>query len=328
MNSTAAHAHHHTGGPGAALSGALGVTLALMIVEALGGWWTGSLALLADAGHLLVDVGSLGLGLLAAWIASRPATAEMSYGYRRAEILAAATNGVALWAVALAIGHEAVARLQMPHPVAAPGMLGVAVLGLAGNLVASTLLWRAPGESLNVRAALAHVLADAAAAVGTIAAALIILVTGWTSADAIVGLGIALLLIAGSWPLLRETVRILMEGTPPGVSLLEVHRAMAAAPGVCEVHDLHIWSLTSGIAAVSGHVRVDEGVDAQQVLADLGTMLRDRFGLSHATLQVETSEFLDPWHPRCAPGADPHGAPSARRESHAGGGGAADRAML
>jgi cobalt-zinc-cadmium efflux system protein len=308
-------AHTHTQGRSAArargsagaLGGALGVTLVLMMIEAAGGWWTGSLALLADAGHLLVDVGSLGLGLLAAWIASRPATPEMSYGYRRAEILAAATNVAALWAVALAIGCEAVARLRTPHPVAAPGMLGVAILGLAGNLLASTLLLRAQGESLNIRAALAHVLADAAAAIGTIAAGLVILATRWTQADPIVSLGVAVLLVAGSWPLLREAIRILMEGTPPGVSLLEVHRAIAAVPGVAGVHDLHIWSLTSGIAAVSAHVRVEDGADAQGVLTHLGTMLRDRFGLSHVTLQVETAEFLDPWHPRCAPGADPHG---------------------
>lgn len=307
----AAHSHSHTlvraRGPAGALAGALGVTLALMVIEAVGGWWTGSLALLADAGHLLVDIGSLGLALLAAWIASRPATPEMSYGYRRAEILAAVTNVAALWAVALAIGYEAVARLRLPHAVAAPGMLGVAILGLGGNLLASTLLLRSYGENLNVRAALAHVLADAAAAIGTIAAGLVILVTRWTQADPIVSLGVAALLAGGSWPLLREAIRILMEGTPPGVSLLDVHRAMAAVSGVAEVHDLHIWSLTSGIAAVSGHVRVDEGADTQQVLTHLGTMLRDRFGLSHVTLQVETAEFLDPWHPRCAPGADPHG---------------------
>ncbi|HET7263247.1 MAG TPA: cation diffusion facilitator family transporter [bacterium] len=314
MTATTAHAHGHghgtlgPGRPGAALSGALAVIFALMVIEAVGGWWTGSLALLADAGHLLVDVGSLGMGLLAAWIASRPATAEMSYGYRRAEILAAATNGVALWAIALAIGYEAVARLRAPHPIAASGMLGVAALGLGGNLAASALLVRGHGENLNLRAALAHVLADAAAASGTIAAGLVILVTGWTPADAIVGLGVAVLLVAGAWPLLREAVRVLMEGTPPGIALLEVHRAIAAAPGVCGVHDLHIWSLTSGVGAVSAHVLVDEGADTQEVLTRLGTLLRDRFGLSHVTLQVETSEFLEPWHPRCAPGADPHGA--------------------
>lgn len=314
MTATTARAHHHRhaalgpGRPGTALSGALGVIFALMVIEGVGGWWTGSLALLADAGHLLVDVGSLGMSLLAAWIASRPATAEMSYGYRRAEILAAVTNGLALWAIALAIGGEAISRLRAPHPIAASGMLGVAVVGLAGNLAASALLVRAHGENLNVRAALVHVLADAAAAIGTIAAGLVILVTGWKPADAIVSLGVALLLVAGSWPLLHEAVRILMEGTPHGISLLEVQQAIAAASGVCGVHDLHIWSLTSGVGAVSAHVVVDQGVDTQEVLTRLGTMLRDRFGLSHVTLQVETSEFLDPWHPRCAPGADPHGA--------------------
>jgi cobalt-zinc-cadmium efflux system protein len=308
----ATHTHSHGGvrahpQASGALGGALGVILALMVIEAVGGWWTGSLALLADAGHLLVDVGSLGLGLLAAWIAGRPATAEMSYGYRRAEILAAVTNVVALWAVAFAIVYEAAVRLRTPHSVAAPGMIGVAILGLAGNLLASTLLLRAQGESLNVRAALAHVLADAAAAIGTIAAGLIILATRWAQADPIVSVGVACLLVAGSWPLLREAVRILMEGTPPGLSLSDVHRAIAGTPGVCEVHDLHIWSLTSGIAAVSGHVRVDPGADPQAVLTNLGGMLRQRFGLSHVTLQVETAEFLDPWHPRCAPGVDPHG---------------------
>jgi cobalt-zinc-cadmium efflux system protein len=293
---------------GRALSAAFAVMLGLMIVEAVGGWLTGSLALLADAGHLLVDVGSLGLGLAAAWLANLPATAQMSYGYRRAEILAAVTNGAALWGVALAIAHEALLRFRSPHSVAAPGMLAIAVVGLAGNLFASTLLTRAHGRNLNVRAALAHVLADAAAAAGTVAAGLVILATGWTPADPTVSLGVAVLLIAGSWPLLREAVRILMEGTPAGISLPEVHEAIAGTPGVCGVHDLHIWSLTSGIAAVSAHVRVEDGADSQQVLTRVGGMLRERFGLSHATLQVETSEFFDTWHPRCAPGADPHGA--------------------
>lgn len=321
MTGAAGHHHHDAaleeGGrrSGRALGGAFIVILALMIVEGLGGWWSGSLALLADAGHLLVDVGSLGLGVFASWIASRPVSAQMSYGYRRAEILAAATNAVALWVVAVAIGAEAVRRLRTPHPIAAPVMLGIAVLGLAGNLAASALLLRGRGENLNVRAALTHVLADAAAAVGTIAAGLVILVSGWTRADPIVSLGVAILLVAGGWPLLREAVRILMEGTPAGVALLEVHRAMGATPGVAEVHDLHIWSLTSGMAAVSAHVRITEDADPQAVLTALGTMLRDRFALSHVTLQVETAEFLEPWHPRCAPGEDPHAAPAARRDS-------------
>ncbi len=300
--------HRHPGRPEdatRALTLALGVTLFLVAVEAVGGWLTGSLALLADAGHLLVDVGSLGIGIIACWLAQRPATAEMSYGYRRAEILAAVTNGVALWAIAGAIIYEAVQRLHVPHPVAAPGMLAVAVLGLAGNLVASALLAPAHGGNLNVRAAFAHVLADAAAAVGTIAASLVILATGWTPADALVSFGIAGLVLVGSWPLVREAVRILMEGTPRGLSLAEVERALCTVPGVRGVHDLHIWSLTAGVVAVSGHVLVADLGDSQRLLRDLGSLLGTRFGLSHVTLQLETEEFSEPWHPNCAPGTGP-----------------------
>jgi cobalt-zinc-cadmium efflux system protein len=300
--------HTHTGpeAAGRRLALALGVTLLLMAVEAVGGWLTGSLALLADAGHLLVDVGSLGVGIVGSWLAARPATVRMSYGYRRAEILAAATNGVALWAIAATIVYEGVQRLRIPHPVAAPGMLAVAVVGLAGNLVSSALLAPAHEHNLNIRAALTHVLADAAAAVGTIAASLVILVTGWTRADAIVSFGVAALVLAGSWPLLHETVSILMEGTPRGVSLTEVADAMRAVSGVRDIHDLHIWSLTAGVPAVSGHVLVEDVIESQRILGELGVLLRGRFGLSHVTLQVETEEFRDPWHPNCAPGAGPH----------------------
>ena len=188
---------------------ALGITLVLLAVEAVGGWLTGSLALLADAGHLLADVGTLGIGFVGSWIASRPATAKMSYGYRRAEILAAVTNGVALWAVAGAILYEAVQRFRVLHPVSAPGMLIVALVGLAGNLANSAVLARDRGENLNLRVALTHTLADAAAAVGTIAASFVILTTGWVQADAAVSIGIAALILAGSWPPLHEAVRIL-----------------------------------------------------------------------------------------------------------------------
>lgn len=301
----------HSRGPeaaGRALALALGVTLLLMAVEAVGGWFTGSLALLADAGHLLVDVGSLGIGIVACWLAARPATAEMSYGYRRAEILAAVTNGLALWAIAGAIIYEAIQRLHAPHAVAAPGMLAVAVLGLAGNLASSALLAPAHGENLNLRAALAHVLADAAAAVGTIAASLVILVTGWTQADALVSFGIAGLVLAGSWPLVHEAVRILMEGTPRGLSLAEVEHAMCTVPGVRGVHDLHVWSLTAGVAAMSGHVLVADLGESQRLLGDLGSLLSMRFGLGHVTLQLETEEFSESWHPNCAPGPGPFAA--------------------
>jgi len=282
---------------------ALGITLVLLAVEAVGGWLTGSLALLADAGHLLADVGTLGIGFVGSWIASRPATAKMSYGYRRAEILAAVTNGVALWAVAGAILYEAVQRFRVLHPVSAPGMLIVALVGLAGNLANSAVLARDRGENLNLRVALTHTLADAAAAVGTIAASFVILTTGWVQADAAVSIGIAALILAGSWPPLHEAVRILMEGAPAHLSLTEVEVAMRGVPGVTGVHDLHIWSLTAGVEAVSGHVLVADPGEGQRVLRDLCRLLSDRYGLGHATLQLETEASSDPWHPNCAPGA-------------------------
>ncbi len=288
-----------------ALGVALAITLGLMAVEAVGGWLAGSLALLADAGHMLVDVGSLGIGLMGSCLAARPATAQMSYGYRRAEILAAMINGVALWAISGAIIFEATQRLRSPHPVAAVGMLAVAALGLGGTLASGAVLGSVHGENLNVRAALVHVLADAAASVGTIAASLVILATGWTPADAVVSFAVAGLILLGSWPLLRDAVGILMEGTPARVALADVARAMCAVPGVRGVHDLHIWSLTAGADAVSGHVSISDLAESQRILSDLGTLLHTRFGLGHVTLQVETEEFAEPWDPRCAPGEGP-----------------------
>ena len=282
---------------------ALAVTLVLMAVEAVGGWLTGSLALVADAGHLLADVGTLAIGFIGSWLAARPATVQMSYGYRRAEILAAVTNGVALWVVAGAIGYEAVSRLRTAHAVSAPGMLVVALVGLTGNLLSSAVLAPSQGENLNIRVAFTHILADAAAAVGTIAASLVILTTGWTQADAVASLAIAALILAGSWPLLHEAVQILMEGTPTHVSLPEVEGAMRAVAGVVGVHDLHIWSLTSGVVAVSGHVLIADPRESQRVLEDLCRLLSARYGLGHVTLQVETGEFTDPGHPNCLPGA-------------------------
>jgi len=282
---------------------ALGITIGLLAVEAVGGWLTGSLALLADAGHLLADVGTLGIGFLGSWLAARPDPAQMSYGYRRAEILAAITNGLALWVVAGAIVYEAVQRFQVSHAVAAPGMLAVALLGFAGNLANGAVLSPHRSANLSLRVAFTHVLADGAAAVGTIAAGFVILVTGWTRADAVASCGIAGLILVASWPLLREAVRVLMEGAPAHLSMSEVEEAMRAVPGVTGVHDLHIWSLTSGMEAVSGHVIVAGPEDRQRVLEDLCRLLSDRYGLGHVTLQVEAEHPADPWHPNCSPGA-------------------------
>jgi cobalt-zinc-cadmium efflux system protein len=317
---THGHRHDHRPGPGGetapparALGLALGVTLGLMLVEAMGGWLSGSLALLADAGHLLVDVGALGLGVVGSWVASRPATSQMSYGYRRAEILAAVTNGVALWAIAGAIIYEAVRRLGAPHPVLAPAMLAVAVVGLAGNLASTVLLARSEGENLNVRAALVHVVGDAAAAAGTIAASLVILTTGWTAADAWVSFGIAGLLLVGSWSPVRDAVEILMEGTPRGISIPAVEAVMRAVPGVLEIHDLHVWSLTAGVPAVSAHVRIADPAEGHHILMALCTALHERFGLSHTTIQLETETVDAPWHTDCAPEVRPRATDGAAR---------------
>ncbi len=298
------HDHRHVMAPEPRLFiVALAITLALLAVEAVGGWLTGSLALLADAGHLLADVGTLGIGFVGSWLASRPATVRMSYGYRRAEILAALISGVALWAVAGAIVYEAIQRVTVSHQVSAPGMLVVALFGLAGNIAIGAVLAPSRSANLNLRVAFAHVLADAAAGVGTIAASFVILMTGWTRADAVASLGIAALILAGSWPLLREAVLILMEGAPAHLSVTEVETAMREVPGVADVHDLHIWSLTSGAEAVSGHVVVADPGERQRVLGDLCRLLSDRYGLGHATLQVEAEHPADPSHPDCTPGA-------------------------
>jgi cobalt-zinc-cadmium efflux system protein len=280
---------------------ALGITIALLTVEAVGGWLTGSLALLADAGHLLADVGTLGIGFLGSWLAARPAPSQMSYGYRRAEILAAITNGLALWAVAGTIVYEAVRRFHTAHAVAAPGMLVVALLGFAGNLANGAVLGPHRSANLNLRVAFTHVVADTAAALGTIAAGFVILATGWTQADAIASAGIAGLILVASWPLLREAVQVLMEGAPAHLSVPEVEEAMRGVPGVAGVHDLHIWSLTSGMEAVSGHVIVTDPEKGQRVLEDLCRLLSHRYGLEHVTLQLETEHPGDPFHPNCGP---------------------------
>ena len=299
-----AHGHGRgsaEGRPGRALALALGITLALMLIEAVGGWLTGSLALLADAGHLLADVGSLAVAVVGSWVAGRPPTGRMSYGYRRAEIFAALINGVALLAVAASIISAAFHRLLAPHPIAATGMLAVAAVGLAGNLASSALLAPAREENLNVRAAFLHVLADAAASIGTIAASLVILATGWAAADPLVSLAIAAVLVAVAWPLLRHAVEILMEGTPRGVSLPEIEAAMCRVPGVIGIHDLHVWSVTSGVPAVTGHVRIGDPAAAHRILVELSDLLHERFHLGHVTLQLEAQPLDAPWHAICDP---------------------------
>jgi cobalt-zinc-cadmium efflux system protein len=275
-----------------ALSLALALVLGFAAVEAVGGIIAGSLALLADAAHMLSDALSLGLALGAAWLASRPATPDRSFGYRRAEILAALANGALLVALALWIFVEAARRLTDPPDVEAGTVLAVGAVGLGVNLVAARVLFGSVGASLNVRAAFVHVLADALASIGVIVAALVILLTGWERADPLVSILIGILVLASSWGVLRESTEILMERSPSGIDAEQVGQAMAALPRVVGVHDLHIWTITSGFPSLSAHVIVDASADSHHVRVELERLLRERFGLEHTTLQVEHEQGL------------------------------------
>jgi cobalt-zinc-cadmium efflux system protein len=260
-----------------------------MVVEAIGGWVAGSLALLADAGHMLTDVGALGLSLLTAWIAQRPADHSKTYGYLRWEILAALVNGAALFGIAGWIVVEAVQRIQHPEPVRTGLFLTIAAIGLVVNLVSLSLLHGAREGSLNTRGAYLHVLGDALGSLGALLAAGIIALTGWTAADPIVSVLLSLLILIGAWRLIRESTDILLESVPRHVSLAEVQGRMLAVPGVSAVHDLHVWTVTSGMVAMSGHVVVPS-LDAhpgvlEGIRAEMATL-----GISHVTVQLEMAQ--------------------------------------
>jgi cobalt-zinc-cadmium efflux system protein len=270
-----------------ALAAVLTLTAVYAVVEIVGGLLTGSLALLADAGHMIGDVAALALALLAGWLAGRPATLQRSFGYQRAEILAALANGIALVAIAVWIFIEAVQRLADPPDVLAGWVLVVALVGLAVNVAAALILAGERVQSLNVTAALRHVLADLASTAGVICAALVVLATGWRQADAIAGIVIGVLVLASTWSIIRDSLSILLEAAPAGIDAGEVGRRMAAAEGVVEVHDLHIWTITSGFPALSAHVLVRGGDDCHARRRELEEMLAHDFGLRHTTLQVD-----------------------------------------
>jgi cobalt-zinc-cadmium efflux system protein len=280
-------AHPSARGEQGALAAALALVLGFLAVEVVAGLLADSLALLADAGHLLTDSFALGLALVASWIAGRPSTPARSFGYRRAEILAALTNAVLLVAIAIWIFVEAYGRLRDPPDVLAGWVVLVGVLGLAVNVAAAGLLARAEGPSLNRRAALRHVLADLLGSAGVVIAGVVVLATGWREADPLVSVVIGVIVLASSWTVLRESVGILLEATPRGLDAAAVGRAMAAADGVQEVHDLHIWTITSGFPSLSAHVLVAPGADCHGIRLQLERLLAERFGLTHTTLQVE-----------------------------------------
>jgi cobalt-zinc-cadmium efflux system protein len=263
------------------------MTAALAVAELVGGLVSDSLALIADAGHMVSDVGSLALALGALWLARRPATAQMSFGFRRAEILAALFNGVALVAIAIWIFVEAAQRLSDPPEILAWTTLAIALVGLAVNVLGVVILRRSGGRSLNLRAATLHVIADLLGSVGVIVAAVVILATGWLYADPVVSILIGVLVLASSWRVLRESLGVLLEAAPEGIDAEAVGRRMASVEGVSEVHDLHIWTITSGFPALSAHVLVPEGEDCHARRRELSEMLLRDFGIAHTTLQVE-----------------------------------------
>jgi cobalt-zinc-cadmium efflux system protein len=282
------HAHQ---GDRRALAIALVLVLGFAGVEVAAGLAAGSLALLADAGHMLSDALALGLALGAAWLARRPATPERSFGWRRAEILAALANAVALVVLGGWIIVEAVGRLGDPPQVEGGWVLAAGLAGLAVNLTAARVL-HAVGGGLNVRAALLHVLADLASSVGVVLAAIVILASGWELVDPLVGLLIGVLVLAGTVRVLRESFEILLEGTPAGLDARRVGEEMAATPGVVGVHDLHIWTITSGFPALSAHVLVEARADCHGIRRELEQLLSERHGLTHTTLQVEHAPGL------------------------------------
>jgi cobalt-zinc-cadmium efflux system protein len=278
----------------------LALTLAFMVVEVVGGLLSGSLALLADAGHMLTDAGALGLSLLSAWIALRPASDSKTYGYQRWEILAALVNGAALFGIAGWVIVEAVQRIQNPEPIRTQLFLIVAAAGLVVNLISLRLLHSMRHGSLNVRGAYLHVLGDAFGSVGALGAAAVVALTGWTLADPIISIALALLILVGAWRLLRESTDILLESVPGHVSLPEVQRSMLAVPGVTGVHDLHVWTVTSGMVAMSGHAIVPELASHPEVLEGIREQMA-RLGIAHVTIQLEVQHECE--EPRVVTGS-------------------------
>jgi cobalt-zinc-cadmium efflux system protein len=281
------HAHDHRSASRRALLWVLGLTLAFTAVEIAGGIWTDSLALLADAGHMVSDNVAIVLALVAVTLARRPSTPTRSFGLQRAEILAAFVNGLTLVLVSGWIVWEAVQRFDDTPEILGGWMLVVALAGLLVNVLAATILIRAGRESLNVEAALRHVFADLLGSGAVLVAALVIVTTGWTLVDPLVSIGIALLIVASAWGVLRDSTSILMEATPSGIDAKAVATAIVDVDGVTSVHDLHVWRITSGFDALAAHVLVGRGEDCHGLRREIEAVLRDRFGITHTTLQVD-----------------------------------------
>jgi cobalt-zinc-cadmium efflux system protein len=283
------HAHYHASNRRRLLI-VLALTVVYMIAEVVGGLLTNSLALLSDAGHMLADVAALVLALLALWFAARPITLKKTYGYFRMEILAALANGVALVGISLLISYEAIQRIKHPEAVEFHGLLLVAGGGLVINLISAWLLHSASEENLNMRGAFLHVIGDMLGSVGAIIAGFIIWQWGWTIADPLISVVICLLILYSSWQLIRESVNILLEGTPPHINIRAVIDAMHTVPCVTDVHDLHVWTISSGKEALSAHVTLEPGASHRDTLDALQKRLRDEFNIGHLTIQIELTD--------------------------------------
>jgi cobalt-zinc-cadmium efflux system protein len=298
----AGHSHSHPGGPGHIHSSgevharglriALALTALFFVVEVAGGLLANSLALLADAGHMLTDVAALGLSLFVAWFSRQPETPSKTYGYLRWEILAAFLNGTTLLLISAWIISEAVLRLRHPEPVASGLMLVVAAASVVTNLASAWVLHGGSRGSLNLRGAYIHVLGDLLGSVGTVVAALLVRFTGWLPADPIASIVMTILIVRGSWRLVRESVDILLESTPAHLSTGAIRSQLTAIPGIESVHDLHVWTVTSGVIAMSAHAIVREPERHQHVLEHIHDAMR-LFGIDHVTIQLERRAMPD-----------------------------------
>jgi len=275
-----------------ALAVALGITASFFVIELVGGILTNSLALQTDAFHMLTDVFALAYALFAAWLAQRPVTLKRTYGYYRVEILSAFLNGIFLWAIVVFIFYEAIQRIQQPAGVQSLNMLVIAVLGLMANGLVAATLSRSRNESLNLKGAYLHVVADALGSVGAISAGLIMFFTGWYVADPIASIMISVLVLYSSGKIVRDSVNVLLEGVPPHIDVASLERRIVGVKGIRNVHDLHVWSIAdTRMCCISSHVVVEEGVDRKELITKLIHMLKEEFGIDHTTIQLEGEDY-------------------------------------
>lgn len=289
------HGHGHSHGPNnkKGLIIALTITTGIMVLEFFGGLVTNSLALLSDSGHMLNDAASLALSLFALWLSSKAATARKSYGYHRFEILAALLNGVTLFVIAFFIAREAYERFLAPPEVASGSMMAIASIGLLANLISAWVLVKQSDvkDNVNVRSAYLHVLGDALGSVGAIIAGVLMMAFGWYIADPTISVFVAILILRGAWGVITHTVHILMEGTPASVNLDELKESLRGIQGVKDVHDLHVWTITSGLDSLSAHLLIEQGLDEQVILQEAIHLMEEHFGIHHCTIQIETSDL-------------------------------------